>query len=118
MTPRTAPLPLVERCADALKLALGFDDPQSTFFDKEELIAAVLAVAELLLAEPASPAMIADDDYPIADWSAMSAWPKPVPDPRDLKLWDVADLDAEIERRKVRPSVLADRNALDREMGT
>lgn len=48
---------------------------------------------------------------------AKGEWPKPVPDPRDLKLWDVLDLDAEIERRKGRPSVLADRNALDRDMG-
>lgn len=44
-------------------------------------------------------------------------WPKHVPDPRDVKLWDVRDLDAEIERRKGRSSIAADRAALDREMG-
>ena len=44
-------------------------------------------------------------------------WPKAVPDPRDVKLWDVVDLDAEIERRKGKPSVAADRARLDKEMG-
>lgn len=44
-------------------------------------------------------------------------WPKAVPDPRDVKLWDVLDLDAEIERRKGKRSVAADVAALDRKMG-
>lgn len=49
---------------------------------------------------------------------AEGEWPRPIPDVRDLKLWDVADLDGEIERRKGRPSVAADVAALDRKLGT
>lgn len=44
-------------------------------------------------------------------------WPRAIPDARDLKLWDVRDLDAEIERRKGIPSIAADTRALDRKMG-
>lgn len=45
-------------------------------------------------------------------------WPQPIPESRDLRLWDRYELDAEIDRRRGKPSITADEHALDRKFGT
>jgi len=49
---------------------------------------------------------------------AAGEWPKPIPDSRDLRLWDRHELDAEIDRRRGKPSLAAEEQALDRKFGT
>ena len=49
---------------------------------------------------------------------ATGEWPPPIPESRDLRLWDRHELDDYIDRRRGKPSIAADEHALDRKFGT
>lgn len=49
---------------------------------------------------------------------ATGEWPAPIPECRDLRLWDRHELDEYIDRRRGKPSIAADEHALDRKFGT